>query len=51
MTSFFPVGLFIMQMVSTLVGFASMLGWLTKKPRSLPGGTPKMHFSGLSFQR
>jgi hypothetical protein len=51
MTSFFPVGRFILRMASTLVGFASMTRWLTMKPRSLPEGTPKMHFSGLSFQR
>jgi hypothetical protein len=51
MTSFFPVGRFILRMASTLVGFASMLQWLTMKPRSLPEGTPKTHFSGLSFQR
>jgi hypothetical protein len=34
-TSFFPVGRFILQMASTLVGFASMSRWLTMKPRSL----------------
>jgi hypothetical protein len=50
-TSLFPIGQFITQMVSTFVGFALMPGWLTMKPRSLPDGTPKTHFSGLSFQR
>jgi hypothetical protein len=34
MMSFFPVGLFILQIASTLVGFASMPWWLTMKPRS-----------------
>jgi hypothetical protein len=35
--SFFPVvGQFILRMALTLVGFASMLWWLTMKPRSLP---------------
>jgi hypothetical protein len=37
-------------MASTLVGFASMPR-LTMKPRSLPDGTLKTHFFGLSFQR
>jgi hypothetical protein len=50
MTSFFLVGLFILQMASTLVGFALMPRRLTMKPRSLPDGMPKTHFSGLSFQ-
>jgi hypothetical protein len=50
MTSFFPIGRFILRMASTLVGFSSMPRWLTMKPRSLPEGTPKTHFSGLSFQ-
>jgi hypothetical protein len=51
MTSFFLVGRFILWMVSTFVGFASMPQWLTMKPRSLPEGTPKTHFSGFRFQR
>jgi hypothetical protein len=50
MTSFFPVGQLILRMASTLVGFVSMPRWLTTKPRSLLDGTPKTHFSGLSFQ-
>jgi hypothetical protein len=45
------MGRFILWMVSTLVGFASMSRWLTMEPRSLPDGTPKTHFSGLSFQQ
>jgi hypothetical protein len=40
-----------LRMASTLVGFASMPQWQTMKPNSLPDGTPKTHFSGLSFQR
>jgi hypothetical protein len=51
MPSFFPVGLFIRRMASTLVGFASMPQWLTSKPRSMPDRMPKTHFSGLSFQQ
>jgi hypothetical protein len=51
MMSFFPIGQFILWMASTLAGFVSMPRWLTMKPRSLPDGTPKTHFSGLSFQR
>jgi hypothetical protein len=31
MTSFFPVGLLILWMASTLVGFSSMPQWLTMK--------------------
>jgi hypothetical protein len=34
-----------------MIGFALMPRWLTIKPKSLPDGTPKTHFSGLSFQR
>jgi hypothetical protein len=39
MSSFVPVGRFILRMASTLVRFALMLRWLTMKPRSLPEGT------------
>jgi hypothetical protein len=48
-TSFSPVGQFILRMVSTLVGFASRPRWITMKPKSLPDGTPKMHFSGFPY--
>jgi hypothetical protein len=39
-----------LRMASTLVGFVSMPRCLTMKPRSLADGTPKLHFSALSFQ-
>jgi hypothetical protein len=42
---------FIMSFFPTLVGFASMPQCLTIKPMSMLDGTPKTHFSGLSFQR
>jgi hypothetical protein len=51
MTSFFLVGRFILWMASTLAGFASMPRWLTMEPGSLPDGTLKTHFFGLSFQQ
>jgi hypothetical protein len=49
MTSFFSVGLFILRMASTLVGFTSIPWWLTMKPRNLPDGTPKDALLRIEF--
>jgi hypothetical protein len=37
------------MMAEIFSGLASMLRSDTTKPRSMPLGTPKMHFSGFSF--
>jgi hypothetical protein len=37
------------MMAEIFLGLASMLHAKTTKPRSMPLGTPKTHFSGFSF--
>ena len=39
----------IRVMAKTLSGLDSMPRWETMKPKSMPRGTPNMHFSALSF--
>jgi hypothetical protein len=48
-TSLIHMRAFMLVMVKIFSGLASMPRWLTMKPSSLPDGTSKTHFFGLSF--
>jgi hypothetical protein len=50
-TFFCDRGASILMMASIFSGLASIPWWLTMNPSNFPAGTPKTHFSGLSFHR
>jgi hypothetical protein len=50
-TFFCDRGASILMIASIFSGLASIPRWLTINPSNFPAGTPKTHFSGLSFHR
>jgi hypothetical protein len=44
-------GASILMMASIFSGLASIPRWLSMNLSNFPAGTPKTHFSGLSFHR
>jgi hypothetical protein len=50
-TFFYDCGASILMMASIFSGLALIPQWLTMNPSNFRAGTPKTHFSGLSFHR
>jgi hypothetical protein len=50
-TFFCDRGASILMIALIFSGLASIPRWLTINPSNFPIGTPKTHFSGLSFHR
>jgi hypothetical protein len=50
-TFFYDRGASILMMASIFSGLASIPWWLTMNPSNFSAGTPKTHFSRLSFHR
>jgi hypothetical protein len=50
-TFFCDRGASILMIALIFSRLASIPWWMTKNPSNFPAGTPKTHFSGLSFHR